>query len=140
MKQNPFTSLLRAPRLVLAMSSLAALPLLAADPAAVVPDESVAYIEMDSQAIYKLEDHPVTKTLPLKDLEKLFYKMTGTSADDQAAMEKLLADEMGMSYEELKKKWKPEAAPALEAYITKLATLSPFHPSTLEPAFNEVLR
>ena len=64
MNQNPFTSLLHAPRLVLAISSLAALPLLAADPAAVVPDDSVAYMEMDSQAITKLEGHPVTKTLP----------------------------------------------------------------------------
>ncbi len=42
--------------------------------------------------------------------------------------------------EELKKRWKPEAAPALEAYITKLGTLALFHPSNLEPAFNEVLR
>jgi len=42
--------------------------------------------------------------------------------------------------EELKKRWKPEAAPALESYITKLSSLSPFHPSTLEPAFNEVLQ
>lgn len=41
--------------------------------------------------------------------------------------------------EELKKKWKPEAAPALEAYITSLAALASFTPSTLEPAFNEVL-
>ncbi len=105
MNQNPFTSLLHAPRLVLAISSLAALPLLAADPAAVVPDDSVAYMEMDSQAITKLEGHPVTKTLPLKDLEKLFYKMTGGSPEDQAAMEKLLTDETGMSYEELQKKF-----------------------------------
>lgn len=42
--------------------------------------------------------------------------------------------------EELKKRWKPEAAPALEAYITKLNALSPFNTSTLEAAFNEVLQ
>lgn len=46
----------------------------------------------------------------------------------------------GEVVDELKKRWKPEAAPALEAYIIKLSTLSPFHPSTLEPAFNEVLQ
>lgn len=42
--------------------------------------------------------------------------------------------------EELKKRWKPEAAPAIEAYIAKLATLSSFTPASLEPAFNEVLQ
>jgi len=42
--------------------------------------------------------------------------------------------------EELKKRWKPEAGPALEAYISSLTSLASFTPSTLEPAFNEVLR
>ena len=42
--------------------------------------------------------------------------------------------------EELKKRWKPEAAPALQAYIASLASLTSFTPSTLEPAFNEVLQ
>ena len=41
---------------------------------------------------------------------------------------------------ELKKRWKPEAAPALEAYIERLSSLTPFQPSALEPAFNEVLQ
>ena len=42
--------------------------------------------------------------------------------------------------EELKKRWKPEAAPAIEAYIAKLATLGSFTAKDLEPAFNEVLQ
>lgn len=42
--------------------------------------------------------------------------------------------------EELKKRWKPEAAPALEAYIAKLATVAPFDAHGLEAAFNEVLQ
>ncbi len=104
MKQNPFTYLLHAPHLVLAMSSLAALPLLAADPAAVLPDEPAAYMEMDSRAFFKLEDHPVVKTLPLKDLEKLFFKMSGTTPEEQEAMMKRIADEVGMPIEEFQKK------------------------------------
>lgn len=42
--------------------------------------------------------------------------------------------------EELKKRWKPEAAPALEAYITRLGGLSAFTSEALEAAFNEVLQ
>jgi glutamyl-tRNA synthetase len=40
---------------------------------------------------------------------------------------------------ELRKRWKPEAAPALEGFIAKLADLSPFDPSGLESTFNAVL-
>lgn len=40
---------------------------------------------------------------------------------------------------ELKKRWKPEAAPALEAFIIKLDALSPFDAPGLESAFNAVL-
>ena len=104
MKQNPFTPLLRAPRLVLAMSSLAALPLLAADPAAVLPDEPVAYMEMDSNAFFKLEDHPVAKVLPLKDLEKLFLKLSNSTPEEQEAMMKRISEEVGMPIEEIQKK------------------------------------
>lgn len=97
-------SFLRAPRVVLAMSSVAVLPLLAVDPATVLPDDSIAYIEMDSQGIYKLADHPIVKSLPLKDLEKMMLKLSGSTPEDQEAMKKLLADETGVSYEELEKK------------------------------------
>jgi|GEM_PF-4827003 len=102
--KHQLTSVLRAPRLALAMSALAALPLPAADPAAVLPDESIAYMEMDSQALYKLADHPVIKTLPLKDLEKLFLKMSNSTVEEQEAMKKMLETETGVSYEELEKK------------------------------------
>ncbi len=104
MKQTPFTSLLRAPRLVLAMSSLAALPLLAADPAAVLPDESVAYMEMDTQGIYKLMEHPVVKAIPVEELKKMLYKMAGSGPDYEAEAKKLIADETGVPYEEWEKK------------------------------------
>lgn len=40
---------------------------------------------------------------------------------------------------ELKKRWKPEAAPAIETYIDKLTALAELTPSALEAAFNEVL-
>lgn len=42
--------------------------------------------------------------------------------------------------DELKKRWKPEAAPAIEAYIAALAGLSSFAPKDLEAAFNTVLQ
>jgi glutamyl-tRNA synthetase len=40
---------------------------------------------------------------------------------------------------ELRKRWKPEAAPALEAYIAKLEAMPQLDPAALETAFNEVL-
>ena len=98
-------SLLRAPRLALAMTSLFALPCLAVDPATVLPDESVAYMEMDSQAFYKLEGHPVIKTMPLAKLEELMLKMSKSSPDENERIKKMMTDEMGMTYEELEKKF-----------------------------------
>ena len=44
-----------------------------------------------------------------------------------------------IAIEELKKRWKPEAAPAIEAYIEKLLALSDFTAIQLETAFNGVL-
>ena len=41
--------------------------------------------------------------------------------------------------EELKKKWKPEAAPAIEAYLLKLERIIEFTPPAIEAAFNETL-
>ncbi|MBX2973083.1 MAG: hypothetical protein KF797_08270, partial [Flavobacteriales bacterium] len=42
--------------------------------------------------------------------------------------------------EELKKRWKPEVAPALEAYISALSGLPSFTPADLDAAFNAVLQ
>jgi len=42
--------------------------------------------------------------------------------------------------EELKKRWRVEAAPALEAYIEALGALSTFTPVEMEAAFNQVLQ
>jgi glutamyl-tRNA synthetase len=42
--------------------------------------------------------------------------------------------------DELKKRWKPEAAPAIEQYITRLEGLPAFSAGALETAFNEVLQ
>jgi hypothetical protein len=101
---TPSRSLLRAPRLVLALSLPGAFALPAADPAAVLPDQSVAYLEMDSQAFYKLRDHPVTKTLPVADLKKLFYKLTDASPNYEEEVKKLIEKELGVSHEEMEKK------------------------------------
>ena len=81
MKSRQLTSLLRKSGLVLAFSALTSSPLSAADPAAVLPDESVAYMEMDSAGFYKLESNPVVKAIPVEGLKKIFYKLTGNSPD-----------------------------------------------------------
>jgi hypothetical protein len=99
------TSLFRKSGLVLTFSALASLPVLAAEPAAVLPDEAVAYAEMDSLGLLKLEEHPVAKKVPVNDLKSLMYKISGQSPEDEEKMKKLMADEMGMSYEELEKKF-----------------------------------
>lgn len=44
------------------------------------------------------------------------------------------------SLEELKKRWKPEAGAALEAYARKLQGLDDFTPAVLEATFNQVLQ
>lgn len=41
--------------------------------------------------------------------------------------------------DELKKRWKPEGAMAINAYAAALASLAPFDASSLEAAFNQVL-
>jgi len=42
--------------------------------------------------------------------------------------------------EELKKRWKPEAAPAIQAYIDSLSERSPASPADYDQLFNDVLR
>lgn len=103
MKSRFVTSRFRKSPLFLTFSLLTA-PLMAVDPATVLPDESVAYIELDSEAFYKLENHPVVKTFPLEKLKKLFYKLSGSSDNYEEETKKFLTEETGVSYEELVKK------------------------------------
>lgn len=42
--------------------------------------------------------------------------------------------------EELKKRWKPEAAPVIEAYLERLVSMAELDPAGMETAFNEVLQ
>jgi glutamyl-tRNA synthetase len=42
--------------------------------------------------------------------------------------------------EELRKRWKPEAAPALADYITRLGGVATWNAATLDGLFNEVLK
>jgi hypothetical protein len=104
MKSRHLTSLFRKSGLVLAFSALTSSQLSAADPAAVLPDESVAYMEMDSAGFYKLESNPVVKAIPVEDLKKIFYKLSGNSPDYEEQTKKFLAEETGVSYDELVKK------------------------------------
>ncbi len=61
-------------------------------------------------------------------LEGTYLFTSGTPLKDNAEAEA-----------ELKKRWKTEAAPAIEAYIGKLAGMADLTPAALESAFNEVL-
>lgn len=45
-----------------------------------------------------------------------------------------------MGEEELKKRWKPEAAPVIEAYLERLVSMAELDPAGMEAAFNEVLQ
>jgi glutamyl-tRNA synthetase len=62
-------------------------------------------------------------------LEGIYLFTSGSPLKDNAPAE-----------EELRKRWKPEAAPALEAYIAQLATLPALTPAVLEATFNAVLQ
>jgi len=101
--KHAITSLLRTPRLALAMLPIFALPVVAADPAAVLPDESVAYMEMDPAGLHKLIDHPVTKTLPVGKLEEMVYKLSQMSREESEKISKQFLEEIGRTEEELKK-------------------------------------
>ena len=61
-------------------------------------------------------------------LEGTYLFTTGSPLKDNAEAEA-----------ELKKRWKAEAAPAIEAYITTLAGMADLTPVALESTFNEVL-
>lgn len=101
--KHTITSLIRTPRLALAMLPLFALPAVAADPAAVLPDEPVAYMEMDSNALGKLSEHPVAKTLPVEKLEEMMYKLSQMSREESEKISKQFLDELGKTEEELQK-------------------------------------
>lgn len=104
MKSRVFSCLLRKSGIFSAVFGMAVLPLRAADPAAVLPDESVAYLEVDSAALYKLESHPVVKAVPFDELKKIVYKLVDAAPDHDEQAKKLLAEETGVPYEELLKK------------------------------------
>jgi glutamyl-tRNA synthetase len=62
-------------------------------------------------------------------LEGDYLFSTGSPLNDNAA-----------ANEELKKRWKPDVAPAIEAYIVSIASLPTFTSKDLESAFNAVLQ
>ncbi len=104
MKSRTISPLFRKSGILLAFSALTSLPLQAADPAAIVPDDSVAYLEFDNAGIYKLENHPVVKAFPQEELKKLMYKMSNAAPDYEEQMKKFIAEETGVSYDDLVKK------------------------------------
>ena len=101
--------------------------------------------ELGEQLLAKLKAKGIDPTLERATAAAALLKERATFVEDMLEGSYLFTSGSPLkandaANEELKKRWKPDVAPALEAYIAKLSTLSPFHTDTLEPAFNEVLK
>lgn len=101
--------------------------------------------ELGTQLQEKLAARSITTTLERATAAAALLKERATFVDDMLEGLYLftsgspLADNAAATGE-LKKRWRPEAAPALEAFIERLAGLEAFDPATLEEAFNAVLQ
>lgn len=101
--------------------------------------------ELGTQLQEKLAARGITTTLERATAAAALLKERATFVDDMLEGLYLftsgspLADNAAATGE-LKKRWRPEAAPALEAFIERLAGLEAFDPATLEEAFNAVLQ
>ena len=101
--------------------------------------------ELGEQLLAKLKAKGIDSTIERATAAAALLKERATFVEDMLEGSYLFTSGSPLkandaANEELKKRWKPDVAPALETYIAKLSTLSPFHTDTLEPAFNEVLK
>ncbi|MBK6540154.1 MAG: glutamate--tRNA ligase [Flavobacteriales bacterium] len=101
--------------------------------------------ELGAQLLAKLKAKGIDTTLERATAAAVLLKERATFVEDMLEGSYLFTSGSPLeandaANEELKKRWKSDVAPALEAYIAKLSSLSPFHTDTLEPAFNEVLK
>jgi glutamyl-tRNA synthetase len=101
--------------------------------------------ELGAQLQAKLKANGVNATLERATSAAVLLKERATFVDDMLEGAYLFTSgtpltDNATANEELRKRWKPEVAPAIEAYIDRLASLSPFEPVMLEPAFNQVLQ
>ncbi|HEX2616499.1 MAG TPA: glutamate--tRNA ligase [Flavobacteriales bacterium] len=101
--------------------------------------------ELGAQLQDRLTQAGIATTLDRATAAATLLKERATFVDDMLEGAYLFTsgsplDGNATGNEELKKRWKPEAAPALEAFITKLGSVEPFNAPALEAAFNEVLQ
>lgn len=101
--------------------------------------------ELGARLRDRLKEKGVDTTLERATAAASLLKERATFIDDMLDGSYLFTDGSPLNgnnvvNEELKKRWKPETAPALEAFIASLPTLSSFTPKDLEAAFNQVLQ
>lgn len=101
--------------------------------------------ELGAQLLERLHSRGIEATLQRATDAAKLLKERATFVDDMLEGTYLFTSGLPLeagsaAEEELKKRWKPELAPALEAYIRILETVEPFGPKELEPALNAVLQ
>jgi glutamyl-tRNA synthetase len=100
--------------------------------------------ELGAQLLAGLKDIGITATLEKTTAAVALLKERATFPADMLEGSYLFTQGSplkgnGAAEAELKKRWKPEAAPALRAYINKVDGLAAAQAPALEHAFNEVL-
>jgi len=100
--------------------------------------------ELGAQLQAKLKTRGVDTTVERATAAAVLLKERATFVDDMLEGTYLFTSgsplkDNAEAEAELKKRWKTEASPAIEAYIGKLAGMADLTPATLESAFNEVL-
>ncbi len=89
-------------------------------------------LEKASLAAHLLKERA---TFPEEMLEGIYLFTKGSPIADPA-----INLDITNAMDELKKRWKPEAGPAMEAFMKKLVALAEFVPEKIEAALNEVLQ
>ena len=100
--------------------------------------------ELGAQLQAKLKTRGIDTTVERATQAALLLKERATFVDDMLEGTYLFTTgsplkDNAEAEAELKKRWKAEAAPAIEAYITTLAGMADLTPVALESTFNEVL-
>jgi glutamyl-tRNA synthetase len=89
-------------------------------------------LEKASLAAHLLKERA---TFPADMLEGIYLFTSGSPIADPA-----INLDITNAMDELRKRWKPEAGPAMESFMRKLDGLGEFVPEKIEAAFNEVLQ
>jgi glutamyl-tRNA synthetase len=100
--------------------------------------------ELGAQLQVKLKTKGIDTTVERATAAAVLLKERATFVDDMLEGTYLFTSgsplkDNAEAEAELKKRWKTEAAPVIEAYIGKLSDTSALDPASLEAAFNEVL-